>query len=190
MESQEHLPSRTARKSTGGKPPPKKSSTSAVASQDDSEIEEISDPITKKKGKAKATESDEDRVRGAAASRKNGKRKATSDDDDDAQVVERPKRQKTKSGRAGSEIKETAARTRTKPSSRATSKQPVAKASSKEKDDSSSGVGADATLKNNPPKKRKINIFPTGNDPIQFSFGGMSNVCFFLIYFFSRTCVC
>ena len=142
-----------------------------MASQDDSEIEEISDP-NRKKGKAKATEYDEDQDH--AAARKKGKRKATSDDDDDMQGAERPKRQKTKSGRAGSEIRETA-RTRTKPSSRAMSKQPIASKASEEKDDK--GVEADVTLKN--PKKRKINIFPTGNDAIQFSFGGMSNVCFY-----------
>jgi len=136
-----------------------------VASQDDSEIEEISDP-NRKKGKAKATEYDEDQDH--AAARKKGKRKATSDDDDDMQGAERPKRQKTKSGRAGSEIRETA-RTRTKPSSRAMSKQPIASKASEEKDDK--GVEADVTLKNN--------IFPTGNDAIQFSFGGMSNVCFY-----------
>jgi hypothetical protein len=60
--------------------------------------------------------------------------------------------------------------------SRATSKQPISAAkASEEKDDN--GGGADVTLKN--PKKRKINIFPTGNDGIQFTFGGMSNVCFF-----------
>lgn len=145
-----------------------------MAPQDDSEIEVISDP-NRKKGKAKATESDEDRDR--AAPRKNGKRKATSDDDDDIQVVERPKKQKTKTGRAGSEMKETG-RARTKPSSRrATSKQPVAKAS-EEKDDN-----ADVAQKNNT-KKRKINIFPTGNDAIQFTFGGVSNVCFFSTFFF------
>ena len=147
-----------------------------MSPQDDSEIEEISDP-NRKKGKARATESDEDQVHAAATTRKNGKRKATSDDDDDIQVVERPKRQKTKTGRAGSEIKETA-RTRTKPSSRATSRQPVAKAS-EEKDDN--GGGPDVAQKNS--KKRKINIFPTGNDAIQFSFGGMSNVRFFSYFF-------
>jgi hypothetical protein len=143
-----------------------------LASQDDSEIEEIPDP-NRKKGKARATESDDEvQVHAAAAAalapRKNGKRKATSDDDDDIQVVERPKRQKTKTGRAGSEIKETV-RTRTKPSSRATSKQPIAKAAEEEERD-------EVAQKN--PKKRKINIFPTGNDAIQFSFG-LSNVCFF-----------
>lgn len=155
VESQKHHLSRTARKSTGGKPPKK-------SSADDSEIEEILDPNTRKgKGKAKATESDEDHVQ-QREPRKNGKRNATSDDEEDAQVVESPpKKQRTKTGRAGSE----GTRTRTKPSSRATSKQP-----SKEKDDS----GADVAQKN--PKKRKINIFPTGNDVIQFSFGG--NVCF------------
>ena len=156
-----------------------------AAAQDDSDVEEISDP-NRKKGKAVATESDneEDQVHAAAAAaaaRKNGKRKTTSDDDEDVQFVERPKRQKTKTGRAGSEIRETA-RTRTKPSSsRATSRQPVAAKASEEKDDNE-GEGADVTLKN-PPKKRKINIFPTGNDAIQFTFGGMSNVCFFLYYF-------
>ena len=131
------------------------------------------------KGKAKVTESDdeEDQVR-AATSRKNGKRKATSDDDDDIQLVERPKRQKTKNGRAGSEIKETT-RTRIKPSSRAMSKQPIAKAS-EEKDDRDNGGGADVAHQKIT-KKRKINIFPTGNDALQFSFG--SNVCFFFQLF-------
>ena len=102
-----------------------------AASQDDSDIEEISDPI-RKKGKAKATESDDedDQVRAAATgTRKNRKRKATSNDDDVIQIMERPKKQKTKSGRAGSEIKDTA-RTRTKPSSK-----PIAAKASEEKDD-------------------------------------------------------
>lgn len=150
---------------------------------DDSDIEEISDP-NRKKGKAKATESDkdEDQVRTAAASatasRKTGKRK-TSDNDD---VVEQPKRQKTNTGRAGSEIRETTARTRTKRSgSRATSRQFIAAKPSEEKDDNAGEGGADVTLKN--PKKRKINIFPTGNNAIQFSFGSMSNVCFFSLLY-------
>ena len=96
------------------------------------------------------------------------------------------KKQKTKTGRAGSEA---APRTRTKPSSRA-SKQPNAAAAAKaseEKDDNWGGADT-GILKNNNPKKRKINIFPTGNDAIPFSFGGLSNVCFyfyFMIYFFS-----
>ena len=170
------LPNRTARKSTGGKPPPpRKSATPAVTLDNDSEIEVILDP-KKKKGKAKATDSDDDQIRPAASPRKNGKRKATSDDDDDIQVVERPKRQKTKTGRAGSEVKETA-RTRTKPSSRATSKQPIARAN-EEKDNNG---GADVAQKNL--KKRKINIFPAGNEVIQFSLGRMANVCFFFYLF-------
>lgn len=124
----------------------------------------------KKKGKTKAMETDEDQVY-AAAPRKKGKRKATSDDDKDIQMVEQPKKQKT--GRAGSEMKETGttARTRTKSSNRAASTA-IAKAN-EEKDDTG---GVDVAQKN--AKKRKINIFPTGNDAIQFSFGTMSNVCF------------
>jgi hypothetical protein len=139
------------------------------APQDDSEIEEISDPYEKKKKGGKGVmESDEDH----RAPRKRGKRKATSDDHDDIQVVEPSKKQKT--GGAGSEMKETA-RARAKPGSRAASKQPAAKAS-EEKDG-----GADVAQKN--AKKRKINIFPTGNEAIQFSFGAMSNVCFYFPLF-------
>ena len=154
-----------------------------AASQDDSDIEEISDPSWKK-GKANATEDDEDDDQDRAPpARKNGKRKATSDDDDDIQVVEQPKRQKTKTGRARSEIRE-ATRTRTKPSSsRATSKQPPIASSPSEERDDNGGEGADVALQN--PKKRKINIFPTGNDAIQFSFGGMSSVCFYFSTFIS-----
>lgn len=74
-------------------------------------------------------------------------------------------------------MKETA-RARTKPGSRAASKQPAAKAS--EEKDGSVG-GADVAQKN--AKKRKINIFPTGNEAIQFSFGAMSNVCFYFRLF-------
>ena len=103
--------------------------------------------------------------------------------------MERPKKKKTKSGRAGSE---TAPRARTKPSSsRATSKQPTAAAAAKASEEKDDNEGEDdvVTLKNNNPKKRKINIFPTGNDAIQFSFGGMSGVCFlytsFTLPFFS-----
>lgn len=150
----------------------------------DSDIEEISNPGRKEKGKAKAIEPDYGRT---AAARNKGKRKATSDDDDDdIQVVEQPKRQKTT--RAGSEVKETGTttRTRAKPSGRAASKQPAAVVTmgSEEKDDDSGGV--DVAHKN--AKKRKINIFPTGNGAIQFSFG-MSNVCFFFrnnLYLFFR----
>ena len=122
-----------------------------------------------KKGKTKAREPDE----ASAAARKKGKRKAaTSDDNDDIEVVEQPKRQKT--GRAESEMKEmgTTARTKTKPRSRTVSKQPFPKAATEEKDDT------DLTQKLNA-KKRKINIFPTGNEAIQFSFGTMPNVYFF-----------
>ena len=154
----------------------KKGKAKATESDDEDQTRTAT---SRKNGKRKATESDEDQTR-AATSRKNGKRKATSDDDDNIQVVERPKRQKTKIGRAGSEIKETG-RTRIKPSSRATSKQLIAKAS-EEKEDRDNGGGADVAQKNS--KKRKINIFPTGNDAIQFSFGG--NVCFlFLIISFT-----
>lgn len=83
--------------------------------------------------------------------------------------MEPPKKQKT--GRAGSET----ARTRTKPGSRAASKQPARE----EKDNG----GADVAQKN--VKKRKINIFPAGNDLVQFSFGG--HVCLF-IYFPTSFC--
>lgn len=178
-EPPERLHSRTARKSTAGKPPKKSSpAAQAQAPQDDSDIEEVSDPDEekkKKKGKAKATEPDENQA--AAVTRKKGKRKATSDDD--IQVVEQPKRQKTR--RAGSELKETTRTRTTKPSSRAASKQPAAiPKPSEDKDD------VDIAQKNT--KKRKINIFPTGNDVIQFSFGSMSNVRFFspgILVFFS-----
>jgi len=155
VEPQEYPHSRVARKSAKGKPPPRPPTSAA---QDDSEIEEISDPNEKKEGKTKATEFDEEHQVRDAASRKKGKRKATSDDDDDIQVMEPPKRPKT--GRAGSET----ARTRTKPS-RAGSKQPA-------REEKDSG-GPDVAQKN--VKKRKINIFPTGNDVIQFSFGDNLN---------------
>lgn len=164
-ESQERIRSRTARKSTGGKPPKKPSPPSPTVLQD-SDIEEIPDPSAKKKGKAKAAETDEDLFRVAAVPREKGKRKAPSDDDDNIQVVEQPKRQKTR--RAGSEMKETV-RTRTKP---AASKQP-AKVNEEKDNDDSEGT-ADVTQKN--AKKRKINIFPTGNDAIQFSFATISSL--------------
>ena len=84
-------------------------------------------------------------------------------------------------------MKETA-RTRTKPSSRTASKQPVAVAKPNEDKDDSGG-GVNAAQKN--AKKRKINIFPTGNDDIQFSFMTMSNVCFFaFLQAFFAFCLC
>ena len=74
--------------------------------------------------------------------------------------MEQTKRQKTKTRRAGSEIKETVR-------SRTPSKQPNAAKASEEKDDNGGG-GTQVTLEN--AKKRKINIFKSGDDAIRFSF--------------------
>jgi hypothetical protein len=115
------------------------------------------------------------------------KTKATSDDDDDIQVVERPKRQKTKTGRAGSEIKatdRTGAKLSSSSSATSLSAQAIAAKASGEKDDNGGRRRRRRRSRRHSEeqKKLKINKIPTRNDTIQF--GDISDVCIFFLQLF------
>ncbi|KAJ3507013.1 hypothetical protein NLJ89_g6540 [Agrocybe chaxingu] len=169
-----------ARKKTGGKPPQpsrgrKVASAPAPKSDSDSEMEEISefevpdeppeeDAATRKKrkGKAKAAEDDaEEEPPGSPAQKRNGKRKAEKEDTggDEPEVVEQPNPKK-RGSRAPSVIKETApapTNRRSKPPSRAPSKQPTAKAPTEQADANDDDDDETAPKK----KKRKlVSLFP------------------------------
>ncbi|CAA7267008.1 unnamed protein product [Cyclocybe aegerita] len=171
-----------ARKKTGGKPPQplrgrKVASAPAPKSDSDSEMEEISEVEVpdeppeedaaarkKRKGKAKAIEDDaEAEPPEPPAQKRKGKRKVEEQEetggDDELEVVEQPNPKK-RGSRAPSVIKETAPATtnrRSKPPSRAPSKQPNAKAPTEQGDANDDDDDEAAPKK----KKRKlVSLFP------------------------------
>ncbi|PPQ82626.1 hypothetical protein CVT26_001437 [Gymnopilus dilepis] len=164
-----------ARKTTGGRPPrPKRPPTPIdVDAEESSEAEEEDEPpapapTKKQKGKAKATDTEVEQEPEDPPKRTR-KRKATTDNEqsgeDEVQIVEKPKSRR-KGSRAPSEVPESkAGKTRTKPPSRAASKQPSVKPPSRDKarDEEEEGQGPAP-----PKKKKKLNV------PAPFAFDSLA----------------
>ena len=161
-----------ARKTTGGRPP--KPIDIAIQEQD-SDIEEIPNPKgdednpiesrNESKGKAKAigVEENEPQVEQKRAK----KRKASEEEDDLIETIEQPKRKRV--ARGASQLRNAnpaGNRGRSKPASRAGSRQPLVRPGITDHEQGDQDEDGDATLKK---KKRKINIFPvtgTGAAPV------------------------
>jgi hypothetical protein len=171
-ESDSDVPKKqVARKRTGGRPP--KPIEVAIQEQD-SDIEEIpnpngdeEDPIESRnesKGRAKATgvEDNEPQVE----QKRVKKRKLSEEDEDDLiETTEQPKRKKGASQSRNADPPRTN-RGRSKPASRAGSRQPLVKSRITDREQEDQDEEGDATSKK---KKRKINIFPvtgTGAAPV------------------------